>query len=74
MNIPKIDVDKTMDFAEHWRTKDGLFVAMTPDAIQFATDWGNICMISVAEFIAGRIREAQARKNAADAAAKISLT
>jgi hypothetical protein len=65
MNIPKVTTDMTCDFAEHWRTKDGLFVAMTPDAIQFATDWGNICMISVAEFIAGRIREAQEKRDAA---------
>jgi hypothetical protein len=72
MNIPKIDTDKTCDFAEHWRTKDGLFVALTPDAIQFATDWANICMISVAEFIASRVKAAQEKKNAANAA-KVTL-
>jgi hypothetical protein len=68
MNIPKIDTDKTCDFAEHWRTKDGLFVALTPDAIQFATDWANICMISIAEEIARRVRAAQEKKAQADAA------
>jgi hypothetical protein len=67
MNIPKVTSDMTCDFAEHWRTKDGLFVAMTPEAINLATDWGNICMISVAEEIAKRIQAAQAKKAAAAA-------
>jgi hypothetical protein len=56
----KVNSDQTCDFAEHWRTKDGLFVAVAPEAINFATDWANICIASFIEYIAA----ARAKKTA----------
>jgi hypothetical protein len=76
----KVTTDQTCDFAEQWRYKapgttggDGIWVAMEPHHIQFATDWANICIISFMEMIAER----QAKKKAALEAAsapKITLT
>jgi hypothetical protein len=62
-----INTDNTCDFAEHWKyvapgtTGQGIWVAMEPHHIQFATDWANICIASFMEMIAER----QAKKKAA---------
>jgi hypothetical protein len=70
-----ITTDNTCDFAEHWKYKapgttgDGIWVAMEPHHIQFATDWANICIVSFMEMIAER----QAAKKAAAEAAAVPL-
>ena len=59
----RVTIDQTCDFAEHWKC-EGVFVAMSPAAIKFATDWSNICLISFIEMMVERQKKKAATATA----------
>jgi hypothetical protein len=62
----QVTLDQTMDFAERWRM-NGIFVALSPAAIQFGCDWANIVLTS---FVEEQVKRINAKKEAAAKAAE----
>jgi hypothetical protein len=76
----RVTVDQTCDFAEQWRyqapgtTGGGIWIAMEPHHVQFATDWANIVLVNFIEYMAEKQRQKKAAAEQPAPAPSIVLT